>query len=68
MSPWYRKNLPALERWIRFAAGGLVAALAWWQLGTPWNLVGALSGLGLGLTGVVGFCPACAMLDRRLRS
>jgi hypothetical protein len=68
MSAFYQKNLPPFERWLRLLGGGLLALVAFWQLGAPWDVVGLAAGLGLALSGVVGFCPACAMVGRKLRS
>jgi hypothetical protein len=31
-----------------------------------WGTVAALSAAGLVLSGLVGFCPACAMVGRKL--
>lgn len=63
----YVKNVPVWERVVRVAAGGGVAALALGMLGGGWAgwLAGA-SALGLAATGLVGFCPACALVGRRL--
>ncbi len=63
---YLKRNVPAAERIARLAGatlmvlaavlGGLEPAWAW--------LLGA-SGLGLALTALLGFCPACAMMGRR---
>jgi len=62
----YRKNLYSWEQLARVAAGLVMA------LGAIWTLPGALlgyaliaAGIGLALTGLFGFCPACAMIGRR---
>jgi len=58
----YRKNISAGQRWARLAAGGLMVGCALVGLGTtPLGLLLAGAGLMTGLTGLVGFCPACAM-------
>lgn len=62
---FYRKNLPAWERGARLLVGLLVAASPWAGLHAmpAWALLGA--GLGLAASGLIGFCPACAMVGRR---
>lgn len=61
----YRKNLYAAEQIVRLVAGaamiagGLLLVTGW--LG--WVL--AASGLFTALTGIFGFCPACAMVGRK---
>jgi len=66
-SALYVKNVPNWERAVRIAlalaviAGGLALAAA------PWNWLLAAAGAGFGLTGVVGFCPACALVGRKLQ-
>jgi len=64
-----KHNVPAPERLLRVGAGlALAAAAAFgpWLPAGPWPWVVAGGGLMFALTGVVGFCPACAMLGRRL--
>jgi hypothetical protein len=67
MSMWFVKNVPNGERLLRVLAGvaGVAASLAW--LPAPWGWVGAASAAGIALSGLVGFCPACAMVGRKLR-
>ncbi len=66
-SALYVKNVPGWERAVRIlvalavAAGGVAVAAA------PWSWVLVAAGIGLGLSGVFGFCPACAMVGRRLQ-
>jgi hypothetical protein len=65
-SAFYVKNVPGWERAVRIVVAlavivGAVAAVA-----VPWNWVLVAAGSGLGLSGVFGFCPACAMVGRRL--
>lgn len=66
---FYAKNLPRWERITRVAAGMLMAL--WGFLGpglagTPAGLMmAAVGGMTL-LTGFFGFCPACALVGRRL--
>ncbi len=62
----YRKNVGARERWGRLLGGALVVASSLIQIGfTPLGLVLAANGVILGLTGLFGFCPACALAGRR---
>ena len=63
----YLKNVPTFERALRLIAG--VSALVF--AGKSWDTsevaVGAgIVGATLALTGLVGFCPMCAMLGRKL--
>jgi hypothetical protein len=68
MSPFYVKNVPPVERVVRLCAGlaGTVVSVSFLG-GWPGWLVGA-SAVGLAISGIVGFCPACAMFGRKLRS
>ncbi len=64
---WYRKNIRSWEQWVRVLAGILMIACG--LLGLPGNPIGlmiAAGGLFTALTGVVGYCPACALAGRRL--
>lgn len=61
----FAPNVPLLERLIRLLLGFAAAAYA--LLGLPQaNLVLVALGLCVAATGLVGFCPACAMVGRRL--
>lgn len=63
---FYRKNVGGKERFGRLVAGaammlcGLVGLQA-----SPLGWLLAASGVVTVLTGVVGYCPACAMVGRR---
>lgn len=61
----YVKNLPWWERSLRIGAGALAAgfALVSMEGAMAWGVVAA--GAGAALTGIFGFCPACAMAGRR---
>ncbi len=63
---FYVKNVPTWERVLRVVAG--LAAVAWGvaALGGLWGTVLALSAAGIVLSGLFGFCPACAMVGRKL--
>jgi hypothetical protein len=63
----YVKNLPGWERGLRLLMGVALAAASIAYFGptaTGWA-VGA-AGAMAALTGLVGFCPACAMIGRKL--
>lgn len=63
---FYRKNVGSKEGWLRVLTGGLMAACALTLIG-PTTLGLMLTGAGVftALTGLVGFCPACAMVGRK---
>ena len=61
----YRKNITRPESLLRVAGGvALIAAGLWWQGASPLGLALAASGVGSVLSGVFGYCPACAMVGR----
>ena len=62
----YAKNLPSWERSLRVAVALAGAALAAALLPTPGRWIGVAGALGFGVTGLVGFCPMCALAGRRL--
>ncbi|MBR0857542.1 YgaP family membrane protein [Bradyrhizobium liaoningense] len=57
----YRKNIGGLHQAVRIALGvaAAVAALVYLAGATAWLV--ALGGAGFALTGLVGYCPMCAM-------
>jgi hypothetical protein len=63
----YVKNLPGWERAVRMlmGAGLIAAALAYFGPTTVGWAMG-LGGATAMLSGLFGFCPACAMVGRRL--
>lgn len=64
---FYRKNVGTIERWLRFVAGCVMIACGFYQFGTaPLGLALAASGVMTMATGIIGFCPACALIGRRL--
>lgn len=63
---FYVKNVPAWERVVRVVAGALVIALAVTFLKGLVAAVVAVSAVGIVVSGLVGFCPACALVGRRL--
>ncbi len=62
----YRKNMGRKESWLRVLAGVLVVACSLGRVGfTPLGLGLAASGVLTALSGMFGYCPACAMAGRR---
>ncbi|MFT3819521.1 MAG: DUF2892 domain-containing protein [Rubrivivax sp.] len=65
---FYRKNMGPKESWARAIGGALIVACSLTQIGpTPLGWVLAGSGVLTALTGLIGFCPACAMAGRKPR-
>ena len=64
---FYVKNVPVLERVIRVMMGIalLAGALLWLGPNVKGWVVGAM-GMMATLTGLVGWCPMCAMAGRKL--
>ena len=63
---FYRKNMGSKERWARVIGGALIVAWSLTQIGlTQAGLVLAISGVLTALTGLSGFCPACALVGRK---
>jgi hypothetical protein len=63
---FYVKNVPTWERVLRVVAGLAVVAWSVQALGGLWGALVALSAAGIVLSGLFGFCPACAMVGRKL--
>ena len=64
---FYVKNVPNWERALRVALGMAAMGFAY----QSWGLNGLGVGLGLvgamlAMTGLLGFCPMCAMVGRKL--
>ena len=63
----YQKNLPVWERALRVGvAVAMIAAGLVGLQGTALGWLVAASGAFAALTGFVGFCPACALVGRKL--
>lgn len=58
---FYRKNIGDLHQAVRIAAGIAVAVAAFVYLSGAVAWLVALGGAGFALTGLVGYCPMCAM-------
>lgn len=67
MSMFYVKNVPTWERVVRVVAGLVVAGLAISRLGGAWGWLIGASAMGIVASGLLGFCPACAMVGRKLK-
>jgi hypothetical protein len=63
----YRKNIYRWEQWLRVVvgAGAIVFGLA--LIGGAAGYAVAAAGAMLAVTGIVGWCPACATVGRRLK-
>ncbi len=63
---FYRKNVATKERIARLTAGCLMIVCGLVGLGaSSLGVLFAVAGAVTMLTGVVGFCPACAMIGRK---
>ncbi|TQF37414.1 hypothetical protein UNPF46_19640 [Bradyrhizobium sp. UNPF46] len=58
---FYRKNIGGLHQTVRIALGVAVAIAAVVYLAGAAAWLVALGGAGFALTGVVGYCPMCAV-------
>lgn len=63
----YVKNLPVWERVVRVLVSLAVVAYAIFNLSGMLSWIVVASAVGTALSGLFGFCPACAMLGRRLK-
>lgn len=64
---FYAKNVPTWERILRIVMGLMGLGYAGMNLGGSGLAVGiGLMGAMLAMTGLVGFCPLCAMVGRKL--
>ncbi len=64
---WYAKNVPGVERALRVLLGIGMTVAGYLILGKPGAVALGLGGIALVFTGFFGFCPACALVGRRLR-
>ncbi|RZL39631.1 MAG: DUF2892 domain-containing protein [Rubrivivax sp.] len=62
----YVKNVPNGERVLRVVLGAAVAGAGVVMVGGLAGWLIAAGAGGLVLSGLFGFCPACAMVGRRL--
>ena len=63
----YVKNVPPVERVIRvlMGIGLLLAAVLWLGANAKGWIVGAM-GMMAAMSGLIGWCPMCAMVGRKL--
>ena len=62
----YRKNMGSREGWARVVGGASIVACSLTQIGpTLLGWVFSAGGVLTALTGLIGFCPACAMDGRK---
>ena len=63
---FYVKNVPGWERFVRIISGVVGAVLSIVFLKGLLGVIGAVVAAGITVSGLVGFCPACAIVGRRL--
>ena len=63
---FFVKNVPGWERALRIAVALAAALLSLAELPAPVSWLVAGSAAAFGMTGLIGFCPACALVGRRL--
>lgn len=63
---FYVKNLPNWERVLRIAAAIGLVIFAYFNWGDRLSVGGAIVGAALVMTGLMGYCPMCAMVGRKL--
>jgi hypothetical protein len=68
MSAFYVKNVPGWERALRLVLGAVATAFALHSFAGPTGWLLAAIAAGIAVTGLVGLCPMCAMVGRRLDS
>jgi Protein of unknown function (DUF2892) len=63
---WYRKNVGGRQRGARLIGGGLMIVCGVIGLhASPLGLLLASAGVVTLVTGVLGYCPACAIAGRQ---
>jgi hypothetical protein len=63
---YLKRNVPGWERAMRVALGVAAAGLAVaFAQSAPGTWLGAAGGLCLAATGLVGYCPMCAVVGRK---
>ena len=64
---FYAKNVPAWERTLRIAIGIIALAFAAFSWGSPLAVIAGITGATLAMTGLIGFCPMCALVGRKIK-
>jgi hypothetical protein len=64
---FYVKNVPGWERLLRGITGAALVIYAMMALDGTAAWLAIAGAAGLVLSGIFGFCPACAMVGRRLK-
>ena len=62
----YVKNIPAWERVLRIVMGVMALGFAAMNWGVTLAVGAGVMGVVLSMTGLIGFCPMCAMVGRKL--
>ncbi len=64
---YLKRNVPGWERLARLILGLAFAAAGFYLIPTGMlQLAGYITAATLAATGLVGFCPACALVGRKL--
>lgn len=63
---FYTKNVPGWERIVRIVMGVMALGFAAMSWGSPLAMGAGVMAAVLSMTGLVGFCPMCAMVGRKL--
>jgi ethanolamine transporter EutH len=63
---FYAKNVPNWERVVRIVLGLIVIAAVLHFMSGPAAVLIAVSAAGIVASGLIGFCPMCALVGRKL--
>ena len=63
----YRKNIYQWEQWSRVLLGTVLIVWGAAFAPQPWGYLAIAAGIVTAVTGVFGWCPACAMIGRRIK-
>lgn len=58
---FYRKNIGSVQQMARIVMGAGVAIASIMLVGAPISWLGVGAGAMFAMTGIVGWCPACAI-------
>lgn len=58
---FYRNNIGRAQQVLRIVVGAAVVILGLVMFPGYWSWLAVASGIGLALTGFIGWCPACAV-------